>query len=203
LTNHRLDTESPFARIILRQPTLTAKMAPGTLAALAQRITLRRSITGITSDETPSYIDHHLKLVGQSTRCSPMTPLGTSAKLAAANPSRQPARHRRLRRRQEPRRRRQRTNRSHRNQQPIPARDALTSAPHQAKSPAGSIRAGLIHAPARLNRRGPAKPGGGAVQTWARPRPVFSESALNSFSSARGHNGQCQARGRQRRLPTS
>ncbi|HUH68091.1 MAG TPA: hypothetical protein VLZ05_03955 [Mycobacterium sp.] len=66
LTNHRLDTESPFATILLGQPTLAAKMALGTLAALEQRITARRAITGMTSDETASYLRHHLKLVGRS-----------------------------------------------------------------------------------------------------------------------------------------
>jgi type II secretory pathway predicted ATPase ExeA len=66
LTNHRLDTESPFATILLGQPTLAAKMGLGTLAALEQRITVRRTMTGMTSDETGDYIAHHLKLVGRS-----------------------------------------------------------------------------------------------------------------------------------------
>jgi len=66
LTNHRLDTESPFATILLGQPTLTAKMALGTLAALEQRITVRRAMTGMTSEETTGYIQHHLKLAGRS-----------------------------------------------------------------------------------------------------------------------------------------
>jgi type II secretory pathway predicted ATPase ExeA len=66
LTNHRLDTESPFATIVLGQPTLAAKMALGAMAALEQRITVRRAMTGMTSDETANYIGHHLKLVGRS-----------------------------------------------------------------------------------------------------------------------------------------
>jgi hypothetical protein len=41
-------------------------MTLGTLAALKQRITVRRSMTGMTSDETASYIGHYLKLVGRS-----------------------------------------------------------------------------------------------------------------------------------------
>ncbi|HTQ22838.1 ExeA family protein, partial [Mycobacterium sp.] len=60
LTNHRLDTESPFATILLGQPTLAAKMALGILAALEQRITVRRTMTGMTSTETAGYIRHHL-----------------------------------------------------------------------------------------------------------------------------------------------
>lgn len=66
LTNHRLDTESPFATILLGQPTLAAKMALGTLAALEQRITVRRTMTGMTSEETAGYLRHHLQLTGRS-----------------------------------------------------------------------------------------------------------------------------------------
>jgi type II secretory pathway predicted ATPase ExeA len=66
LTNHRLDTESPFATILLGQPTLAAKMALGILAALEQRITVRRTMTGMTREETADYISHHIKLAGRS-----------------------------------------------------------------------------------------------------------------------------------------
>jgi type II secretory pathway predicted ATPase ExeA len=53
LTNHRINTESPFATIILGQPTLAGKMALGILAALEQRITtIRRTMIGMTSNET-------------------------------------------------------------------------------------------------------------------------------------------------------
>jgi type II secretory pathway predicted ATPase ExeA len=41
-------------------------MALGTLAALEQRITVRRTMTGMTSDETAGYIRHHLQLAGRS-----------------------------------------------------------------------------------------------------------------------------------------
>jgi type II secretory pathway predicted ATPase ExeA len=66
LTNHRLDTESTFATIILGQPTLAAKMALGVLAAPGQRITVRRAMTGMTLEETAGHIHHHLKLAGRS-----------------------------------------------------------------------------------------------------------------------------------------
>jgi type II secretory pathway predicted ATPase ExeA len=66
LTNHQLDTESPFATVLLGQPTLAAKMKLGTLAALEQRITVRRHMTGMTGDETAGYIRHHLQLAGRS-----------------------------------------------------------------------------------------------------------------------------------------
>ena len=66
LTNHQLDTESPFATVLLGQPMLAAKMKLGTLAALEQRITVRRHMTGMTSEETAGYIRHHLQLAGRN-----------------------------------------------------------------------------------------------------------------------------------------
>jgi len=66
LTNHELDTESPFATVLLGQPTLATKMRLGTLAALEQRITVRRHMTGMTSEETAGYIRHHLQLAGRA-----------------------------------------------------------------------------------------------------------------------------------------
>jgi type II secretory pathway predicted ATPase ExeA len=41
-------------------------MALGILAALEQRITVRRAMTGMTSDETAGYVRHHLQLAGRS-----------------------------------------------------------------------------------------------------------------------------------------
>jgi type II secretory pathway predicted ATPase ExeA len=66
LTNHELDTQSPFATILLGQPTLSTKMKLGTLAALEQRVTVRRHMTGMTSQETTGYIRHHLQLAGRA-----------------------------------------------------------------------------------------------------------------------------------------
>jgi type II secretory pathway predicted ATPase ExeA len=40
-------------------------MRLGTLAALEQRITVRRHMTGMTSEETAGYIRHHLQLAGR------------------------------------------------------------------------------------------------------------------------------------------
>ena len=66
LTNHELDTQSPFATLLLGQPTLATKMKLGALAALEQRITVRRQMTGMTSQETAGYIRHHLQLAGRA-----------------------------------------------------------------------------------------------------------------------------------------
>ena len=66
LTNHDLDTTSPFATVLLGQPTLLTRMRLGTLAALEQRITVRRHMTGMTPTETADYVRHHLRLAGRS-----------------------------------------------------------------------------------------------------------------------------------------
>lgn len=66
LTNHDMDSQSPFAALLVGQPTLRRKMKLGVLAALDQRIGLRYAMPGMTSDETASYLRHHLTLAGRS-----------------------------------------------------------------------------------------------------------------------------------------
>ena len=66
LTNHDLDSGSPFAALLIGQPTLRRRMKLGVLAALDQRITLRYAMDPLTPTETASYIKHHLNLVGRS-----------------------------------------------------------------------------------------------------------------------------------------
>jgi type II secretory pathway predicted ATPase ExeA len=66
LTNADLDSHSPFAALLVGQPTLRRRIKLGTFAALEQRIGLRYAMTGMTAEETASYVGHHLKLVGRS-----------------------------------------------------------------------------------------------------------------------------------------
>lgn len=66
LTNSEMDSHSPFACLLLGQPTLRRRIKLGTFAALDQRITLRYAMTGMTGTETADYIAHHLKLAGRS-----------------------------------------------------------------------------------------------------------------------------------------
>jgi type II secretory pathway predicted ATPase ExeA len=61
-----MDSHSPFAALLVGQPTLRRRIKLGTFAALDQRIALRYTITGMTRDETSSYVGHHLKLAGRS-----------------------------------------------------------------------------------------------------------------------------------------
>jgi type II secretory pathway predicted ATPase ExeA len=66
LTNHDMDSQSPFACLLIGQPTLRRKIKLGVLAALDQRIALRYHMTGMTSEETTGYLRHHLALAGRS-----------------------------------------------------------------------------------------------------------------------------------------
>ena len=66
LTNSEMDSHSPFACLLVGQPTLRRRIKLGTFAALDQRITLRYGMHGMTDNETASYIAHHLQLAGRS-----------------------------------------------------------------------------------------------------------------------------------------
>ena len=65
LTNHDLDSSSPFACLLVGQPTLRRRMKLGVLAALDQRIGLRYTMAPMTDKETGSYLRHHLGLAGR------------------------------------------------------------------------------------------------------------------------------------------
>jgi type II secretory pathway predicted ATPase ExeA len=66
LTNHDMDSTSPFACLLVGQPTLRRRMKLGVLAALDQRIGLRYAMPPMTATETGSYLRHHLALAGRS-----------------------------------------------------------------------------------------------------------------------------------------
>jgi type II secretory pathway predicted ATPase ExeA len=66
LTNHDMDAHSPFACLLLGQPTLRRRLKVGTLAALDQRVALRFNLDGMDLSETVSYVKHHLQLAGRS-----------------------------------------------------------------------------------------------------------------------------------------
>lgn len=65
LTNHDMDSQSPFACLLVGQPTLRRRMKLGVLAALDQRIGLRYTMAPMTDKETGSYLRHHLALAGR------------------------------------------------------------------------------------------------------------------------------------------
>jgi type II secretory pathway predicted ATPase ExeA len=66
LSNAEMDSHSPFAALLVGQPTLRRRIKLGTFAALDQRIALRYAMTGMTREETTMYVRHHLDLVGRS-----------------------------------------------------------------------------------------------------------------------------------------
>jgi len=66
LSNSELDSHSPFACLLVGQPTLRRRIKLGTFAALDQRIALRYAMNGMTDKETASYVNHHLALAGRS-----------------------------------------------------------------------------------------------------------------------------------------
>ena len=65
-TNHDMDSSTPFATVLVGQPTLRHNIKLGVLAALDQRITVRYQMKGMTPDETAAYIRHHLEEAGRT-----------------------------------------------------------------------------------------------------------------------------------------
>ncbi len=66
LTNADMDSRSPFACLLVGQPTLRRRIKLGAFAALDQRIALRYSLPGMDLEATAGYIRHHLDLAGRS-----------------------------------------------------------------------------------------------------------------------------------------
>lgn len=65
LTNADMDSHSPFACLLVGQPTLRRRKL-GTFAALDQRIALRFAMPPMSPGETTDYIAHHLSLAGRT-----------------------------------------------------------------------------------------------------------------------------------------
>ncbi|MGA2930436.1 MAG: AAA family ATPase [Solirubrobacteraceae bacterium] len=65
LTNAEMDSQSPFAGILLGQPTLRKRLRMGSFAALDQRIALRYELPGMTEQESGEYVRHHVQLTGR------------------------------------------------------------------------------------------------------------------------------------------
>jgi type II secretory pathway predicted ATPase ExeA len=61
-----MDARSPFACVLLGQPTLRRRIRLGAFAALDQRIALRYELAGMDLQETAGYVTHHLRLAGRS-----------------------------------------------------------------------------------------------------------------------------------------
>lgn len=66
LTNHDMDSATPFATLLVGQPTLRQRLRLGVLAALDQRVSIRYALPGMQPKETKDYINHHLKIAGRT-----------------------------------------------------------------------------------------------------------------------------------------
>ena len=66
LTSADMDSTSPFALVLVGQPTLRQRLRLGAFAALDQRIGLRYAIPPMSQTDTGDYLAHHLKLAGRS-----------------------------------------------------------------------------------------------------------------------------------------
>lgn len=66
LTNSDFDSRSPFAGIMVGQPTLARRLRMGAFAALDQRIAVRFALTPMDLAESVTYLRHHLSLVGRT-----------------------------------------------------------------------------------------------------------------------------------------
>jgi type II secretory pathway predicted ATPase ExeA len=78
LSNSEMDSASPFAGVLVGQPTLAQRLAQGVFAALDQRISVRFSIPGMDLAESVAYLRHHLALAG---RTDPLVADDTAARL--------------------------------------------------------------------------------------------------------------------------
>ncbi|HTU38561.1 MAG TPA: AAA family ATPase [Acidimicrobiales bacterium] len=65
LTNAQMDSASPFAGILVGQPTLSRQLRMGVFAALDQRIATRFAIKAMDIGESAAYLRHHLALAGR------------------------------------------------------------------------------------------------------------------------------------------
>jgi type II secretory pathway predicted ATPase ExeA len=60
LTSSEMGSSSPFALVLIGQPSLRARLRLGSFAALDQRVTLRYALPPMSPDETAGYLQHHL-----------------------------------------------------------------------------------------------------------------------------------------------
>lgn len=66
LTNAEMDSTSPFALVLVGQPTLRQRLRLGAFAALDQRVSLRYAIPPMSQADTAEYLTHHLRLAGRT-----------------------------------------------------------------------------------------------------------------------------------------
>src|ERR671937_1806702 len=66
LTNAEMDSQSPFALVLVGQPTLARQLRLGVFEALDQRIATRYQLAPMDLNEAAQYLRPHLALVGRT-----------------------------------------------------------------------------------------------------------------------------------------
>ena len=64
LTNYEMDSQNRFCLILVGQAELRRRLNMAVHEALNQRIVVRYHVTGLTREELPDYLAHHLRLAG-------------------------------------------------------------------------------------------------------------------------------------------
>ena len=83
LTNYEMDSQNRFCLILVGQAELRRRLAMAVHEALNQRIVVRYHLGGLTRDEMPGYLAHHLKLAG--TQLPVFEPAAVEALFQASN----------------------------------------------------------------------------------------------------------------------
>jgi type II secretory pathway predicted ATPase ExeA len=86
LTNHDMDSSTPFATILVGQPTPRHNIKLGVLAALDQRITVRYQMKGMTPTRPPATSATTSRPRAAPPTCSPTTRSPRSTRPPAASP---------------------------------------------------------------------------------------------------------------------
>lgn len=79
LTNFRMDSFDPFILILSGQSELRQKMDLSSMEPLAQRLSMRYHMLGLSPDEVADYLNHHMNLAGST------EPIFTNDALVAIN----------------------------------------------------------------------------------------------------------------------
>ena len=79
-----MDSQSPFALLLVGQPTLARQLRLGVFAALDQRIATRYQLAPMDLAESAQYLRHHLALVGRTDPLIADDAIAASTKPASA-----------------------------------------------------------------------------------------------------------------------
>ena len=64
LTNYEMDSHSRLGLLLIGHPELRRRLSMSVHEALSQRVIVRSHLSGLTREELPTYLAHHLRLAG-------------------------------------------------------------------------------------------------------------------------------------------